>query len=144
MTFTRRSVIASAVTAGAALTLSEVRTATAQAAPRTRYNATSQQGKAMLGKYAQAVTRMKALPKTDPLNWDFQWYTHWIPGTTSWQQAQQIKAQTINMVFAGRPPNDPHRLLATAMWDTCQRHSVNPNDPNDFQESFFLPWHRFF
>jgi tyrosinase len=144
MTITRRSVIAGAATAGAALTLSEVRTAGAQAAPRTRYNATSPQGKAMLGKYAQAVTKMKALPKTDPLNWDFQWYTHWIPGPTSWQQAQLVKAQAINTVFAGRPPNDPHRLLATAMWDTCQAHAFNPNDPNDFQESFFLPWHRFF
>jgi tyrosinase len=144
MTVTRRSVITAAATGGAALTLSKVRTAVAQGAPRTRYNATSPQGKAMLGKYAQAVTKMKALPKTDPLNWDFQWYTHWIPGTTNWQRAQQIKAQTINTVFAGRSPNDPHRLLATAMWDTCQAHAFNPSDPNDFQESFFLPWHRFF
>jgi tyrosinase len=146
MTISRRSVIAGAATAGAALTLSQVRTAAAQGAPRTRYSATSPQGRAMLGKYAQAVTKMKALPKTDPLNWDFQWYTHWIPDTPpkSWQQKQQIKAQTIDTVFAGRPPNDPHRRLATAMWDTCQKHATNPNDPNDFQESFFCPWHRFF
>jgi len=145
MTITRRSVITGAATAGAALTLSEVRAAVAATpAVRTRYNATSPQGKTMLGKYAQAVTKMKALPKTDPQNWDFQWYTHWIPGPDDWQASQPVKAQMINTVFAGTPPNDPHRLLARAMWDTCQAHATNPNDPNDFQESFFLPWHRFF
>src|SRR5450755_3250864 len=109
MTITRRSVIAGAATAGAALTLSEIRTAAAaaKAAPRTRHNATSTQGKAMLAKYAQAVTKMKALPKTDPLNWDFQWYTHWIPGPNQWVPSQPVKAQMINTVFAGTPPSDP-------------------------------------
>jgi tyrosinase len=145
MTITRRSVITGAAAAGAALTLSEVRVAAAPTpAVRTRYNATTPQGKAMLVKYGQAVTKMKALPKADPLNWDFQWYTHWIPGADAWQPSQPIKAQMINTVFAGTPPNDPHRLLAKAMWDTCQAHANNPNDPNDFQQLFFLPWHRFF
>ena len=66
------------------------------------------------------------------------------PGPQSWVPAQPVKAQMINTVFAGTPPNDPGRLLAQGMWDTCQAHASNPNDPNDFQELFFLPWHRFF
>jgi tyrosinase len=56
----------------------------------------------------------------------------------------QAKQNMLNQVFAGKPPNDPNRLLAQAMWDYCQAHGNNPNDPNFFQEMYFCVWHRYF
>jgi tyrosinase len=35
-------------------------------------------------------------------------------------------------------------MLAEAMWDDCQAHSSNPNDPAFFQEMLFCPWHRYY
>ena len=90
---------------------------------------------------------MNQIPKGDPRHWEFQWYTHWIPGpirVEEWPAVIAKKNETLNQVYAGKPPNDPHRLLAQAMWDNCQAHTTNPNDPNFFQELFFLPWHRYF
>ena len=120
--------------------------AAAQAGARTRYSATSTQGKANLVKYARAVDIMtNQVPKGDPRNWEFQWYAHWIPGPiVPWSAAMTAKNNMLNQVYAGKPPTDPQRLLAQAMWDTCQAHTENPNDPNFFQELFFLPWHRYF
>src|SRR5262249_22463223 len=113
---------------------------------RTRFSATSPQGKAMLVKYAKAVgMMMNQTPRSDPRSWDFQWYTHWIPGPQSPRsQVATAKTNMLNQVFAGKPPNDPHRLLAQAMWDDCQAHGDNPNDPNFFQEMFFCVWHRWY
>ena len=31
---------------------------------------------------------------------------------------------------------------AEAVWDGCQAHATNPSDPEQFQQWFFLPWHR--
>jgi hypothetical protein len=28
------------------------------------------------------------------------------------------------------------------VWDGCQAHATNPSDPEQFQQWFFLPWHR--
>src|SRR4051794_7192182 len=83
MTMTRRSLLAAASGAGAALSLASARgPAAAQGATiRTRYNAVSPPGKRMLAKYAQAVDIMKnRIPRGDPRHWEFQWFTHWIPG----------------------------------------------------------------
>ena len=116
--------------------------------PRLRYSASSPQGKAMLVKYAQAVGAMKDMtrfPRSDARSWTFQWYTHWIPGPASpWDQAAAQKTTFISDVFMGLPANDPRRLLAESMWDTCQSHAFNPNAPTFFQEIFFCNWHRYF
>ena len=99
----------------------------------------------MLAKYATAVGRMKdatKYPPTDPRSWNFQWYTHWIPGPSAFPGAQTAKQQMISQVFAGKPATDPQRQLADAMWDNCQAHSFNPSDPNFFQEMYFCNWHR--
>lgn len=153
--FTRRSLLAAGTSAGFALWLPDwLREAAAQSPSpplppplvSTRYSASSPQGKAMLVKYATAVDRMMhQVPKGDPRNWEFQWYTHWIPGPQSpWSQVAAKKTATIQQVFQGKPPTDPHRKLAQAMWDDCEAHGSNPNDPSFFQEMFFLPWHRYF
>jgi tyrosinase len=146
MTITRRRMMTTGAGAGAALSLG-INGASAQGT-RTRYSATSAQGKQMLIKYAKAVGMMmdnSKFPRSDPRSWDFQWYTHWIPGPQSpWSAVATAKTNMINQVFAGKPPNDPNRLLAQAMWDDCQAHASNPNDPNFFQEMFFCVWHRFY
>ena len=99
----------------------------------------------MLAKYATAVGLMKdatRYPPTDPRSWNFQWYTHWIPGTMQFPGAQTVKQQIIGQVYAGKPSTDPQRVLADAMWDNCQSHSFNPSDPNFFQQMYFCNWHR--
>ena len=141
MQFTRRWAIASgAAAAGCLLT----RPAAAQALLRTRYNATSPQGQAMLVKYAKAVKIMRTrIPVGDPRHWDFQWYTHWIPGPQEpWLAVELRKAQVIRKIYGLAP--SPNRLLAQAMWNDCQAHGDNPNDPDQFQETYFFPWHRYF
>jgi tyrosinase len=112
----------------------------------TRYSATSPEGKAMLKLYEKAVdTMMNKIPKGDPRNWDFQWYSHWIPGPQGpWSAVAKKKSDTIQSIYAGKPQTDPHRALAELMWDDCQAHGSNPNNPTFFQEEFFLPWHRYF
>ena len=83
MTITRRAVLNAGV--GAGVTMLAARwdpIALGQTLP-TRYSATSAQGKAMLVKYAKAVGLMMdtaKYPRTDPRSWNFQWYTHWVPG----------------------------------------------------------------
>ena len=147
MTITRRSILAAGAGAGV---ISAVgwNTALAQAGTRTRFGATTVQGKQMLAKYARAVGLMMdntKFPRTDARSWDFQWYTHWIPGPQSpWSAVVQAKQNMLNQVFAGKPPNDPNRLLAQAMWDDCQAHGDNTNDPIFFQETYFCVWHRWF
>lgn len=109
----------------------------------TRYSATSPQGKAMLVKYAKAVDIMRnRIPVGDPRHWNFQWYTHWIPGSANWNEAVRTKNQTLQQVYGGQPSYN--RDLASAMWDSCQPHSRDPADPTRFQGTYFLPWHRWF
>jgi tyrosinase len=113
-------------------------------ARRTRYSAESQQGKDMLKLYARAVDiMMNKVPKGDPRHWDFQWYSHWIPGPQSpWSAVAAKKTDTLKAVYGAASP--PARKLAETMWDGCQAHGSNPNDPSYYQEQFFLPWHRYF
>jgi tyrosinase len=145
---TRRSAMAVGASSGLALSVPGWVRGTLAQTPRvsTRYSAQSSQGKAMLKLYARAVDiMMHKVPKGDPRHWDFQWYSHWIPGPGSpWPAVETKKNDTLQAVYGGQPPTDPNRKLATVMWDGCQAHSFNPNDPSFYQELFFLPWHRYF
>jgi tyrosinase len=147
MTITRRTLMTAAAGIGTALSSRHFGDAAfAQPAARTRYNATSPRGRQMLAKYAKAVDIMKnKIPEGDPRHWNFQWYTHWIPGPQGpWDDALATKRRALERVYAASPPSDPHRALAQAMWDTCQVHGADPSDPNLFQLLFFPPWHRLF
>ena len=95
-----------------------------------RYDARSAQGKAMLKIYADAVCKMKdTIKEEDPTSWVFQWYTHWVKGSTT-------KSAEISRIYGGG--SSPHKSLAQEMWETCQAHGAGDN------EDFFLPWHRMF
>ncbi len=95
-----------------------------------RYDARSPQGKAMLKIYADAVCKMmNSIKEEDPSSWVFQWYTHWVKGSTT-------KTAEISRIYGSG--SSPHKTLANDMWDTCQAHGAGEN------EDFFLPWHRMF
>jgi len=97
-------------------------------APRVRYDARSAKGEEMIKIYAAAVKAMQGLEGTDPSNWTFQWYTHFVKSSTS-------KSAEIQRIFGSAP--SPHKELAQAMWNTCQAHSGQ-------NENLFLPWHRMY
>ena len=105
----------------------------------TRHDVSTTEGKAMVEKYARAVGIMmdtSKIPELNPTSWLFQWYTHAVfpPSPTN-------KSKEVTRVYAGKPPTDPHRLLALAMWNTCQAHEAD-GLPQD--ENMFLPWHRMY
>jgi N-acetylneuraminic acid mutarotase len=119
------------------------KSATATPAPGTkkpymRYNVNSPQGQAMLAKYAQAVEIMRELPEYDQHSWNWWWYTHWVKGFPAalWDLSKKKKAE----VIASLPPE--YRADADAVWNGCQAHAYNPSDPEQYQQWFFLPWHR--
>jgi hypothetical protein len=106
------------------------------AAPRTaraattyvRYDCASPQGLQMLEIYADAVRRMKEMGPDNPLSWMWQWYSHFVTGSTS-------KADELVRIFG--EGDSTTKALADTVWNTCQPHSgQNPNH--------FLPWHRMF
>jgi hypothetical protein len=99
-------------------------------AARVRYDVASEQGQAMLQIYAGAVAAMMARPEGDPLNWEFQWYSHWVRG------AQDSSGKTSEMARIYGSTPSAARNLAQKMWDGCQAHGANED------EDFFLPWHR--
>ncbi len=92
-----------------------------------RYDARSTKGQAMLKTYAEAVAAMKKTAEGKPLGWLFQWYTHWVKGSTT-------KTMEISRIY---PAPSTEKDLAQSMWDTCQAHGGG-------NENFFLPWHRMF
>jgi tyrosinase len=105
---------------------------------RTRFDASTSQGKDMLKIYAGAVGKMMDLNNTDPgnpLSWLFQWYTHGV--NQPWQQPTSVsfKQPEIDRIYKNAA--DPNRALAETMWDTCTPHYGQPS-------MFFLPWHRMF
>jgi len=105
------------------------RNAQAQTAtPFVRYDSSSPTGQAMLQIYADAVQKMKLRGPQDPLGWLWQWYTHFVDGTTT-------KANEITRIFG--PDPTPLSALADETWNTCQSHSGQ-------NASHFLPWHRMF
>jgi N-acetylneuraminic acid mutarotase len=104
----------------------------------TRYNVNSPEGQVMLAKYARAVEIMRTLPAHDQRSWTWWWYTHWVKGYPAalWDLSAKKKAE----VIATLPPE--YRADAEAVWNGCQAHPYNPSDPEQFQQWFFLPWHR--
>lgn len=124
-TFTRRDFVRGVAAIPFTLWLSE-RLAAAPA--RVRHDVRSPKGIDMLKIYAGAVAAMKKLAETDPSNWQFQWYTHFVRRTTD-------KQSEISRVFGSAP--SPHKELAQAMWNTCRSHSGQDSN-------LFLPWHRMY
>lgn len=97
-------------------------------APLVRYDAASPIGQEMLQIYAGAVAAMKLRSEQDPLSWTWQWYTHFVDGTTT-------KAKELTRIFGATPGTVG--ALANEMWNTCQSHAgQNANN--------FLPWHRMY
>ncbi|RYE09932.1 MAG: tyrosinase family protein [Hyphomicrobiales bacterium] len=94
---------------------------------RTRFNATTPEGKDMLGIYADVVAIMKKLDGSLSSSWTFQWFTHWVNGDSQ-------KLAELNAHFGAA--SSPARDLAVIMWDSCQAHYSNDRDAD------FLPWHR--
>jgi hypothetical protein len=104
----------------------------------TRYNVNSLQGQAMLAKYARAIEIMRELPQHDQRSWQWWWNTHWLKGFPAflWDHSRKLKTE----VIASLPPEA--RADAEAVWNGCQAHPFNPSDPEQFQQWYFLPWHR--
>ena len=103
-----------------------------------RYDIKSPEGQKMLTKYAQAITAMKQLPESDPHSWNWWWYTHWIKGPPAflWELSRTHKTD----VIAALPANI--QSFADATWNGCQAHPFNPDNPEQYQQWYFLPWHR--
>jgi peroxiredoxin/N-acetylneuraminic acid mutarotase len=104
----------------------------------TRYDIKSPEGQKMLAKYARAVKLMRELPESDTHSWKWWWYTHWIKGHPAfmWEESRKLKTE----VIAALPQNV--QSLAEATWNGCQAHAYNPDDPEQYQQWYFLPWHR--
>jgi len=104
----------------------------------TRYNVNSPQGQVMLAKYGQAIEIMRELPDYDQRSWKYWWYTHWVKGYPAalWDLSEKKKAE----VIASLPPE--YRADAEAIWNGCQAHPYNPSNPEQYQQWYFLPWHR--
>jgi N-acetylneuraminic acid mutarotase len=104
----------------------------------TRYNVNSPEGQVMLAKYARAIEIMRELPAYDQRSWTWWWNTHWIKGFPAflWDYSRKLKTD----VIASLPPE--FRADAEAVWNGCQAHPYNPSDPEQYQQWYFLPWHR--
>jgi N-acetylneuraminic acid mutarotase len=104
----------------------------------TRYNVKSPEGQKMLAKFARAIEVMRELPAYDPHSWTWWWNTHWIKGPPAflWDYSRKKKTE----VIASLPPDS--RAFAEAVWDGCQAHPYNPSNPEQYQQWYFLPWHR--
>jgi peroxiredoxin/N-acetylneuraminic acid mutarotase len=111
---------------------------TNKSAPYARYDIKSPEGQKMLAKYAQAIKLMRELPAYDPHSWNWWWYTHWIKGPPAflWELSRNHKTD----VIASLPPNVQN--FAEATWNGCQAHPFNPDNPEEYQQWYFLPWHR--
>ena len=109
-----------------------------KSAPYVRYDVKRPEGQKMLEKYARAVTLMRALPERDPHSWNWWWYTHWIKGPPAflWEESRKHKTDVIAAL-----PKDM-QSFAEATWNGCQAHPFNPDDPEQYQQWYFLPWHR--
>jgi hypothetical protein len=106
--------------------------------PYIRYNVNSPEGQVMLAKYPQAIEIMRTLPDYDTHSWTWWWNTHWIKGPPAflWDYSMKKKAE----VIAALPKE--YQADAEAVWDGCQAHPYNPSNPEQYQQWYFLPWHR--
>ena len=92
-----------------------------------RHDVASPEGREMLRIFAEAVGKMMATAEGDPRGWVFQWHIHAVRDDRS-------KASELARLYPNS--SDPDRILAEAVWDTCEAHF----DP--LRVNFFLPWHR--
>ena len=78
------------------------------------------------------------LPDHDTHSWNWWWNTHWIKGPPAflWEDSRKHKTE----VIASLPPDI--QAFAEAVWNGCQAHPYNPADPEQYQQWYFLPWHR--
>jgi tyrosinase len=129
MQITRRKFVATTALAGAALPFSGSLSGARAASGYVRPNVYSERGKAMLKLYETAIGVMKKRHEGDPTSFNFQWYTHWVPGLESDDKTKKEK-------IAQLPP--ALRPAAEAMWNTCQGHGPD----RDKTVFWFLPWHR--
>lgn len=102
--------------------------ASANCASPIRHDIDSPMGQVMLKIFADGVRTMQALPANDPNSWMWQWYTHFVDGTTN-------KNAELDRIFG--TASSPARSLAMETWNTCQSHAGQ-------NSSHFLPWHRMF
>ena len=72
MLFSRRDFVRASAVVPFATWLSQHGLAQSSTTTTTRYDVLSSQGQAMVKKYAAAVAKMMATPKTSPLSWAFQ------------------------------------------------------------------------
>jgi len=96
--------------------------------PYIRYDIASPMGQQMLQVYANTVRLMQARTPDDPFSWTWQWYTHFVDGSTT-------KAAEITRIFGDA--TTPQGALANEVWNTCQSHSGQ-------NTNYFMPWHRMF
>jgi len=113
-------------------------TSISKPAPYARYDIKSPEGQKMLDKYAKALVLMKKLPDHDPHSWNWWWYTHWIKGPPAFMWEESRKHKTA--VIASLPPSV--QSFAEDTWNGCQAHPFNPDNPEQYQQWYFLPWHR--
>ncbi len=103
-----------------------------------RYDIKSPEGQKMLDKYAKAIKIMRSLPDRDPHSWNWWWYTHWVKGPPAflWEESRKHKTAVIASLPADL------QSFAEATWNGCQAHPFNPENPEQYQQWYFLPWHR--
>jgi len=114
------------------------RTSTGAGTGYRRFNVNSPEGQVMLAKYARAVEIMRTLPDYDQHSWTWWWNTHWVKGYPAalWDLSEKKKAEVIATL-----PKE-YRADAEAVWNGCQAHPYNPSNPEQYQQWYFLPWHR--
>ena len=141
--FSRRTVVLSGAGAVLAPTWLSTMAKAQTLKPYTRYDVASPEGQKTLAKYAKAVGLMSdraKFPLGNARSWTFQFYTHWLPPGPETNYAAS-SAQKENIVKT-LPANE--RSLAEAMWNDCQSHGANPPGQQQFQETYFCPWHRWY
>jgi tyrosinase len=135
----RRRVMAGAA-ATAAVGLAGA-TGAASAPVRTRYDIKTAQGRAMLDVYRLAVAKMKALPESDPLSWNFQANIH----------AHPYNREEAIALFADASPDIKLMALGEnsdgkgGIWWTCTHsHDNLDGSQADSYATQFVSWHRLY
>jgi len=108
---------------------------------RTRYDLKTPQGRAMLNSYREAVGKMRALPESNPLSWNFQANIHAHPYTE--EQAQALFADApaaVKLMALGANADG-----VGGIWWTCSHdHNNLSGTPADSYSTHFTSWHRLY
>ena len=105
----------------------------------TRYNVNSPEGQVMLAKYARAVEIMRTLPDYDHA---------FLELVVEYALDQGLPGVSVGLVARRRRRKSSRHSrrsiepIAEAVWNGCQAHPYNPSDPEQYQQWYFLPWHR--